>query len=68
MLKTARYCLQVLDIMRNSEYTLDYGSEDELRKAYKRYDKDTDYSIIGMYTMLVEIREIKKEDLLCNCM
>jgi hypothetical protein len=57
-MKVIKYCLTIRDIMRGTEFIVECESDTELKIKYERYQKDTDYEVVSMYSMLLEIRPI----------
>lgn len=57
-MKKVTYLITIKDIMRNSEFDIEYKSETELKLNYEKYKKDTDYEVVSMQSVLLEIRPI----------
>lgn len=60
-MKVVKYTITVKDIMRNILYDLECESETELRSKYEKYSKDTDYEVMSMQSVLLEIRPISAD-------
>lgn len=57
-MKKVAYLITIKDVMRNSEFDIEYKSETELKLNYEKYRKDTDYEVVSMQSVLLEIRPI----------
>lgn len=60
-MKVVKYIITVKDIMRNSLFDLEFDSETELKLRYEKYSKDTDYEVMSMQSVLLEIRPISAD-------
>lgn len=60
-MKVVKYIITVKDIMRNSLFDLECDSEIELKLRYEKYSKDTDYEVMSMQSVLLEIRPISAD-------
>lgn len=63
MRKIVEYYITIRDVMRNSEFIIKCDTEAELKQRYEKYKKDTDYDIISMHSMLIEIRPISSSQI-----
>ena len=57
-MKFGKYTITIKDVMRDSLFDIECDSETELRLKYEKYSKDTDYEVISMQSVLLEIRPI----------
>lgn len=57
-MKIVKYIITIKDIMRDSSFILECDSESELKLKYERYSEDTDYEVISMQSVLIEINPI----------
>ena len=57
-MKKIKYLITIKDIMRETQFDLECNSETELKLNYEKYKKDTDYEVVSMQSVLLEIRPI----------
>lgn len=53
-----KYIITIKDIMRDELYDIECECYEELKRKWERYSKDTDYEVISMHSVLIEIRTI----------
>lgn len=56
-----KYTITIKDIMRGSLFDVECEDFEELKNKYKRYSNDSDYEVIHMHSVLLEIRPIHKD-------
>lgn len=64
-MKVVKYVITIKDIMRNSLFDIECTSKNELKKKYEVYSKDTDYEVVSMRSVLIEVRPISIDILEC---
>lgn len=60
-MKVVKYTITIKDVMRDSLFDIECDSEKELKLKYEKYSKDTDYEVISMQSVLLEIRPISAD-------
>lgn len=57
-MKKVVYLITIKDVMKNSDFDIECSSETELKLKYEKYKKDTNYEVVSMQSVLLEIRPI----------
>lgn len=60
-MKAVKYTITIKDVMRDSLFDIECDSEKELKLKYEKYSKDTDYKVVSMQSVLLEIRPISAD-------
>lgn len=60
-MKLLKYCLTIKDVMRDSYFIVECVSTTELKLRYEKYMKDTDYEVVSIHSVLLEIRLINAD-------
>ena len=67
-MKTVKYIITIMDILNNTCYNDTVDSEAEVKLKYEKLKKSTDYKIISVNALLLEIRPINLEEFENNIM
>ena len=62
-MKIVKYIITIMDVLNNTCYNDTVDSEAEVKIKYEQLKKSTDYKIISVNTLLLEIRPLNLEEL-----
>lgn len=62
-MKTEYFLLTVEDVMRGTTFELKYDTSEELCSAAWRYSNDTDYEVVAMNRVTMEVQALRLRDL-----
>lgn len=62
-MKIVKYVITIMDVINNTCYNDTVDSEAEVKIKYEQLKKSTDYKIISVNTLLLEIRPLNLEEL-----
>ncbi len=61
-MKIVKYVITIMDVLNNTCYNDTVDSETEVKIKYEKLKKSTDYKIISVNTLLLEIRPMNLEE------
>lgn len=62
-MEIVKYIITIMDLRNNTCYNYTVDSETEVKIKYEKLKKSTDYKIISVNTLLLEIRAFNLEEL-----
>lgn len=61
-MKIVKYVITIMDVLTNTCYNNTVDTETEVKIIYERLKKNTDYKVISVNALLLEIRPINLEE------
>lgn len=62
-MKIVKYVITIMDVLTNTCYNETVDSETEVKIEYEKLKKNTDYKIISVNALLLEMRPLDLEEL-----